>query len=96
MSFPKDDRSFRGKLLKAAAAQAAKDLKAYAKNAKKPNEAKLEKQLLASRDKTLKVVGKAVDKAEAQGLLIGNVTPLNLATEVRSLVDAFVRDAGGR
>jgi hypothetical protein len=89
------DRAFRGKLLNAAAAQASKDLKAYAQHLKKPNQSKLELRLLANRDKTLRVVERAIVKAIGNELDVGTLSGLSVATSVRSVVDAHVRDVGG-
>jgi len=90
-----DDRKLRGKLLKAASKQAGKDLVAYAKHAKKPNEAKLLQRLAANRAKTVSAAGKALDKATAKGIDTGALGAVSLAISVRALVDAFVLSAGG-
>jgi len=91
----KVDRVLRGKLLKAAAAQASKDLKAYLKHAKKPNQGKLDTQLVANRVKTVQAAGKALDKAVAGGIDIGALSATSLADSVRALVQAFVASIGG-
>ena len=88
-----DDRRLRGKLLKVASKQAGKDLAAYAKHAKKPNQAKLDGSLAANRAKTVKGAGKALDQATAKGLDVGSLGATSLAISVRALVDEFVRTA---
>jgi len=91
----KIDRALRGRLLKAASAQASKDLRAYAKHAKKPNPAKLATQLVTNRVKTVNAAGKAIDKAVAGGIDIGALSATSLADSVRALVQAFVASIGG-
>jgi len=84
------DRVLRGKLLKASAAQAGKDLAAHGKDAFKPNAGKLALKLAKSRAATLKKAQKAIDAATNKGVIYAGPTAEEIADGISALVDSFV------
>ncbi len=91
----KNDRVLRGKLLKAAASQWAKDAAAYAKDATKPNADKLAKALDKSSAALVKQADKAIEKAAAKGVVYTGPSASQLTDDVRAIVDDFVALTGG-
>jgi hypothetical protein len=84
------DRALRGKLMKAASAQLGADLVAHAKDVVNPKPDKLADKLAKSRDKLLAAVGKALDKAEKQGVAYAGPDAEAIAAAVTTIVDAYV------
>jgi len=85
-----DDRVLRSKLLKAVAAESKSDFTAHAKDAKKPDQDKLADKLAKSRAVLAKAVGKALDKAEAKGVVYDGPAADAISDALTTFVDGFV------
>ena len=75
--------------MKAVATQAAKDLKAYGRDAGKPNADRLTASLAKSRARTVKVVSKTLLKVEKKGTPYNGLEPDALADAARQIFDNF-------
>jgi len=84
------DRALRGKLLKALAAACSADFLAHAKDAKKPDADKLATKLAKSHATLAKAVGKAFDKAAAQGVVYTGPDATAISDALTEFVDGFV------
>ena len=84
------DRALRGKLLKALAAACSADFLAHATDAKKPDADKLADKLAKSHGTLAKAVGKALDKAAAQGVVYTGQDAAAITAALTEFVDGFV------
>jgi len=84
------DRALRGKLLKALAAACSADFMAHSADAKKPDADKLATKLAKSHATLAKAVGKALDKAAAQGVVYAGPDATAISDALTEFVDGFV------